>query len=146
MTHLHRDFLGAKMALYVGSDLLVLRRDDRPGLVWPGYWDFPGGGREPGETPLQTVLRETREEFGLTVPRSHVHWARAYTNSVGTVVWFCVGHLPARAAAQIVFGQEGTGWALMPEAQFRAAPKAVPQFKARLADYRRGVAPDDWGA
>ncbi len=142
MTHLHRDFMGAKLALFVGDRLLVLQRDDRPGLVWPGYWDFPGGGREPGESPTQTVLRETREEFGLGVPVSHLRWGRASTNSIGRTVWFFVGHLPAGAAKEVVFGVEGVGWDLMPEAAFVAHPKAVPQFKQRLRDYRRGVLPD----
>ncbi|MDG6985726.1 MAG: NUDIX domain-containing protein, partial [Nitrososphaerota archaeon] len=31
-----------------------------------GRWDFPKGGIEKGESELQTVLREVREETGLT--------------------------------------------------------------------------------
>ena len=29
------------------------------------HWDIPKGGTDPGESPLQTALRETREECGL---------------------------------------------------------------------------------
>lgn len=29
------------------------------------HWDIPKGGMDPGETPLETALRETREESGL---------------------------------------------------------------------------------
>ena len=29
------------------------------------HWDIPKGGAEPGESPRQTALRETREECGL---------------------------------------------------------------------------------
>lgn len=29
------------------------------------HWDIPKGGMDPGETPVQTALRETREESGL---------------------------------------------------------------------------------
>lgn len=29
------------------------------------HWDIPKGGVDPGETPLATALRETREECGL---------------------------------------------------------------------------------
>ncbi len=30
------------------------------------YWDFPKGRAEAGETPLETALREVREETGIT--------------------------------------------------------------------------------
>lgn len=37
-------------------------------LVLRAYrnWDFPKGRPDPGETPLQTALRETEEETGLS--------------------------------------------------------------------------------
>ena len=31
------------------------------------YYKFPGGGREEGESPIDTVIREVSEEAGLTV-------------------------------------------------------------------------------
>ncbi|MDD6088146.1 MAG: (deoxy)nucleoside triphosphate pyrophosphohydrolase [Desulfovibrionaceae bacterium] len=34
-----------------------------------GYWEFPGGKIEPGETPEEAVIREIREELSLEVLR-----------------------------------------------------------------------------
>ncbi len=36
------------------------------------HWDIPKGGMDPGETPLETALRETREESGLLFDRGDV--------------------------------------------------------------------------
>ena len=44
---------------------LVGRRG--PGRIYSGLWEFPGGKMLPGETPEQAVVRESREETGLTV-------------------------------------------------------------------------------
>jgi len=58
-------FRGAKLVLTCGAAVLVLRRDDIPTIPWPGHRDLPGGGRGPGEAPMQCALRELFEETGL---------------------------------------------------------------------------------
>lgn len=129
------DFLGAKCALFVGAALVVLRRDDRPGLLWPGALDLPGGGRDPGEmVPEGTVLREISEEVGLILPRSVLSYARRYTKPEGRV-WFFAAHLEAGRERDIVFGDEGQGWSLMTPEQFLAAEDAVPVLQERVGHY-----------
>ena len=43
------------------GDILLERRSDN------GLWGLPGGRVEPGESLLQTALREAKEETGLTI-------------------------------------------------------------------------------
>ena len=51
----------------VVDDGLVLVSRRRSADPLGGYWEFPGGKVEPGETPEQCLHRELREELNITV-------------------------------------------------------------------------------
>jgi mutator protein MutT len=44
-----------------------LIRQRPPGTAMAGYWEFPGGKCEPGESPAAAAARECREEIGIEV-------------------------------------------------------------------------------
>lgn len=60
--------LVAACALVDGDGRVLLAQ--RPeGKSMAGLWEFPGGKVEPGEVPEDCLIRELREELGITVAR-----------------------------------------------------------------------------
>lgn len=52
------------------TEVLLIKRAQRPGDIWSGHMAFPGGHRETGDEDLAaTAVRETHEEIGLDLGR-----------------------------------------------------------------------------
>ena len=51
------------------GDFLLTTRP--PGKVFAGYWEFPGGKLEAGETVEQALARELHEELGIEIGAAH---------------------------------------------------------------------------
>jgi 8-oxo-dGTP diphosphatase len=60
----------AGILLKRGKFLAVQRPEGKP---FAGFWEFPGGKIEAGESPQQALIRELVEEIGV-LPLSHVLW------------------------------------------------------------------------
>ena len=51
-----------------GTEYLLAQRPE--GKVYAGYWEFPGGKVEPGETLRAALVREIQEELGVTIDQA----------------------------------------------------------------------------
>jgi 8-oxo-dGTP diphosphatase len=126
---------GAKVALLWNGAVLVILRDEVPGLPYAGHWDLPGGGREGTESAEACVMREIFEELGLLIAAERFIWRSVHASVVmpGTLGVFFVAEITALEIAGVVFGDEGQTWRMMPVVEFLAHEKAVPFLQERLA-------------
>ena len=56
-----------RAVIFRGNELLLVRNTGN------GFYKFPGGAIEQGESHLDTLIRETKEEMGLTIIPETVH-------------------------------------------------------------------------
>jgi len=131
------DFDGAKIAVISEGRILTLLRDDIPDIPYPGLWDLPGGGREPGETPEDCALRELQEELSVRLDPRRLIWRRAYPGSLigqGTI-WMLAAEVPAPEVGPVALGDEGQDWRWMRLPDYLDHPKAIPHMQARVRDF-----------
>jgi mutator protein MutT len=120
------------LGLVQRGDRFLVR--ERPaGTVYAGYWEFPGGKCELGETPDQAAARECLEEIGLRVivgPLRHVTTHRYPHGLVELFFYNCTTADPAAEPAV------GSGFQWVPAARlcllrFPEANEAILEELAR---------------
>lgn len=65
-----------------GTFLLAERPEGKP---YAGWWEFPGGKIEAGETPHHALVRELHEELGIEVETAYPWLTRVYAYPHATV-------------------------------------------------------------
>jgi 8-oxo-dGTP diphosphatase len=59
------------VGVLIRADSAFLLTSRPAGKVYEGYWEFPGGKVEHGETVEQALRRELQEEIGVTIGPAH---------------------------------------------------------------------------
>ncbi len=59
------------VGVVVAADGAILLTSRPEGKVYAGYWEFPGGKLEAGESVEQALRRELQEEIGITIGAAH---------------------------------------------------------------------------
>lgn len=68
-------------AILIRGDGRVLLAQRLPGTPYPGFWEFPGGKLEPGESAVDALRRELDEELGVAPIRVAPWLTRRYAYS-----------------------------------------------------------------
>ena len=117
-----------------GRFLLTSRPE---GKVYAGYWEFPGGKLEPGESVAEALARELHEELGITVDPAAVQaWREQLVDYPHALVrlHFCKLHT-WRGELQMREGQDFV-WQALPVQVQPVLPGALPVL-AWLSDEAR---------
>ncbi len=67
MTRTERARVEVAVGILIRSDGALLLSTRPQGKDYAGYWEFPGGKIEPGETVEQALTRELHEELGINL-------------------------------------------------------------------------------
>ena len=62
-----RQLVQVAVGVLIRSDDSFLLTSRPEGKAYAGYWEFPGGKLEAGETVAQALKRELQEEIGITI-------------------------------------------------------------------------------
>ena len=105
-----------------GHFLLTSRPE---GKVYAGYWEFPGGKLEAGESVEQALRRELQEELGITIGAAQVwktqmvDYPHALVRLHFCKVWDWQGDLQMREA-------QSHAWQLLPVVVTPVLPGTIP--------------------
>lgn len=72
-------------AIIIRSDGRFLLTSRPEGKPYAGYWEFPGGKIETGESALQAITRELQEELGIQIRQAYPWITRVFTYTHATV-------------------------------------------------------------
>ncbi len=118
-----------------GHFLLTSRPE---GKVYAGYWEFPGGKLEAGESVEQALRRELQEELGITIGAAQVwktqmaDYPHALERPHFCKVWDWQGELQMREA-------QSHAWQTLPVAVTPVLPGTIPVL-SWLAEERQFTA------
>lgn len=103
----------AKAAIFnEKGELLVLTRSQTD-QTRPGRFDFAGGGVDPGESPLEAMIREAEEEIGviLTPEETHLMYANtSWYDELSTTRFLFVSNLSSDASIQLSYEHDAYRW------------------------------------
>jgi mutator protein MutT len=120
----------AAAIIFKRDNILISQRGEKSHLS--GYWEFPGGKREEGETFESCLVREIREELdvAIQVGRLLETVRYEYAEKIVTLKFYCCRYLQGEAKS---LGCRQFKWVSLPELPGYPFPPAnVPVLEKLL--------------
>lgn len=120
-----RAMVEVAVGVLIRPDARFLLTSRPPGKVYAGYWEFPGGKLEPGESVADALRRELQEELGVEVSEVSL-WRSLVVDYPHALVRlnFCKVHAWA-GSLQMREGQ-GFSWQRLPVDVAPVLPGTLP--------------------
>jgi len=121
----HRAVVDVAVGVLIRPDGDFLLTSRPAGKVYAGYWEFPGGKFEPGESVQQALQRELQEELGIHIDQVEpwrqelVDYPHALVRLHFCKVWTWSGELQMREA-------QSFAWQRLPVSVSPVLPGTVP--------------------
>lgn len=133
-------FIGAKGVVFVGEKIVVYRRDEKA-PNFPFHIDIMGGGPEGDESPLETFIREVKEEVSLDISKSDVVYAKQYPSVMdpSREMYFFVVKLSVSFESKIKLGDEGLELFLMTPQEFLNRDDAIKSQQEKFATFLKSL-------
>lgn len=100
------------MCMIVGGERILVQ--DRKDPAWPGI-TFPGGHVEPGESFVESVIREVREETGLTVSNLRLCGMKQWTHKNGEYRYIVLFYKTDTFTGELISSDEGEVFWIRPD-------------------------------
>ena len=128
-----RSVVDVAVGVLIAPDGRFLLTSRPVGKVYAGYWEFPGGKLEAGETVEQALRRELQEEIGVTIGTAHLWKTTLVDYPHGLVrLHFCKVH-EWTGELQMHEGQQ-FGWQRLPVACAPVLAGTVPVLEWLAAE------------
>lgn len=114
-----RTNLVAKITLFNEKGNLLLLRRSPTDKRHPGEWDIPGGAVEENESYIQAVIREIKEETGISLPARGVemmYTATTFYDNLSTVRFLFVAKVLDGQAINLSYEHDKHAWLPLEEA------------------------------
>jgi 8-oxo-dGTP diphosphatase len=92
------------------GEVLLLLRDNKPGIPYPNMWDLPGGHMEAGESPSECICREMREELpGLDLGNFRMYEVMEFPHQTNYLFWTRI-HVSEEVLNRILCEGQRAAW------------------------------------
>ncbi len=122
-----RPMVDVAVGILIRSDGRFLLTTRPQGKVYAGYWEFPGGKLEAGESVKQALVRELSEELGISLqPHDVVLWKQQLVDYPHALVRLHFCKLQVWQGKLQMREQQSHAWQTLPVEVMPVLPGTVP--------------------